>query len=110
MADFGSIKIENNAPKVLRELEAKEGMILQAIGLKWQSIVTKIITVKNIVDTGALRSSMTFNKGNKEVIVGTPKKYATKQEFENKKGPYMKPSLLEYKDVYKNIAEQILKQ
>lgn len=110
MADFGNVKIENNAPKALRELEGKEEEILQAIGLKWQSIVTKIITVKDIVDTGALRGSMTFKPFPKYVLVGTPKKYATKQEFENKKGPYMKPSLLDYKEVYKDIAEQILKR
>lgn len=106
------VKFENNANVVLTQLKNRERLICYSIGLKWETIVKKIITVKDIVDTGALRNSMTFfiQGSGKSITVGSRLNYARKQELYNKKGNFLKPSILEYRDVYKDIAEQILKK
>jgi len=112
MANDYKIEIDNNIPEVEKEMKKKISEILTEIGLKWQELAVKEITVRKIVDTGSLRRSMNFEVDNasKTVIVGSPLDYATKQEFENKKGPYLKPSIINYRDSYKNIAEEILKK
>lgn len=107
-----TITLEINTKQLNAAMKGKIDAILKAIGLKWQSIVTKEITTRRIVDTGRLRASMDFNviSSKKVVEVGSPVKYSIKQEFSNKKGPYLKPSLLNYKDTYKNLAKQILQK
>jgi len=128
-----NIRIENNIPIVERELKRKIGLMTYAMGLKWQSLATRLITVKRIVDSGRLRGSLTFitaekvgssinrvaeNEPNdflhgramgKALIVGSNVPYAEKQEF-SRKGPYLKPSILSYKDSYKNICESIMEE
>lgn len=130
-----SVKMENNVKEVLKVEEEKKAKILYAIGLKWQSICSKIITQRKIVDTGRLRGSLTFitarevgspintvtenkssdflkgSSGDEDtLIVGSNVEYARKQEFENKKGAFLRPSVLDYKQDYKDIAEQIWKE
>lgn len=107
-----NIKIENNAPIARREMKKKISLMLTAIGEKWRSLVTREITTRRIVDTGALRRSMNFkiNKSAKNVKVGSPLPYAAKQEFDNPKGPYIKPSILNYKESYKNVCEHIIEK
>lgn len=128
------VKFEDNSNKIKAELKNAEKEILYAIGLKWQTLATKIITANKEVDTGRLRGSLTFvtpdkvggsiskvkdNKSSdflsgkapeKTVIVGSNVEYAVKVEISNPKGPYLKPSIMSYRDVYKNLAEQILKK
>lgn len=127
------INIEDNSDKFLGEEEKKKEKILYLIGLEWQKIVTKIITEKKIVDTGRLRASMSFitnkrqqkgvpvketqskdflsGRANKdELIVGSNVEYAEKQELTNRKGDFLRPSLLEHKDTYQNIAEMVFKE
>ncbi len=107
-----TIEIEDNYKEVMSEFNSKIDMISTAIGEKWRSIVTKEITVRKIVDTGRLRASMNYitDKANREVVVGSPVEYALKNEMDNPKGPYLKPSLLEYQDSYKNIVEAIMEE
>lgn len=125
-----NIKFEDNSKPIKSEYKAKKNKILYAMGLKWLEICTKIITVKGIVDTGRLRASLSFitpieNGGNGAVevgdditgrseegsiIVGSNVRYASKQELTNKKGSFIKPSILDYKEEYKNIAKEILKE
>lgn len=129
------VKFENNAPTAVKDLETKKELILFAIGLKWQTICTKIITINGIVDTGRLRGSLTFitkswvggpiasvgenvdndylggSSGSDDVlIVGSNVEYAAKNEFNNPKGAFLRPSVTEYSEDYKNIAEEILKR
>ncbi|MGL5646716.1 MAG: hypothetical protein ACRDDY_02600 [Clostridium sp.] len=128
------IRYEDNTNKFKQELKRKRGLILYAIGLKFQALCTKIITRNGIVDTGRLRSSITFYTKDKvgaplkstknsrssdyltgsasenELIVGSGVEYALKQELESKKGAFIKPALLEYRDTYRRIAENILKE
>lgn len=106
------MRIESNVPAVKAEMKRKIDLILTAIGEKWRSLVTGEITTRRIVDTGALRRSMNFktNKSAKNVKVGSPLPYAAKQEFDNPKGPYIKPSILNYKESYKNICKDIMEE
>jgi len=129
-----NMRIESNVPAVKTEMKRKIGKMTYAIGLKWQSIATRLITAKRIVDTGRLRGSLTFITNKKTgvptnrttdnipndflkgkapaqtIVVGTNVSYAVKQEFGNPKGPYLKPSILNYKESYKNVAEHIMKE
>lgn len=130
-----SYKFENNSDKVKREMEEREEAILYAIGLKWQSICSKIITKKKIIDTGRLRASLTFitpkresdllykgrgadvrssdrltgKSDKKTLVVGTNVEYARKQEFTNPKGSFLRQSIANYSNDYKKIAEEIWK-
>jgi len=128
-----SISIENNTHVVKAEMKAKIKKMTYAMGLKWQSLATRVITTKRIVDSGRLRGSLTFITSEKvgksinkvesnqskdflkgraepgKLIVGTNVEYADKQEF-GPKGPYLKPSILDYKESYKNISEDIMKE
>lgn len=127
-----SYKFDDNSLKFKEESKEKKKKILYAIGLKWQSICSKLITTLGIVDSGRLRGSLTFItvdkvgipikrvKENKEsdflngssgddsvLIVGSNVVYAKKQELFNKKGAFMTPALLEYRSSYKRIAKKI---
>ena len=127
------VNIQDNSDKLLGEEEKKKDKILYEIGLEWQSIVTKILTEKKIVDTGRLRASMSFitnkkrvkgvpvketkpqdflsGRANKdELIVGSNVEYAEKNELENRKGDFLRPSLLEHTDIYQKIADSIFKE
>lgn len=134
MATGTTIKFENNTKKVKENWKGKKEKILFAMGLKWQEIASKVITRNGIVDTGRLRGSLTFitptQKGGSinsvpsnepndylngsapedSIIVGSNVNYAAKQEFENKKGAFIKPSVMNYRDDYKNIVETIMKE
>lgn len=103
--------------KVTKEkIREKEKLALQAVGIKWQEIVTNIITVKGIVDSGALRDSMDFQileNGKVEILVGTPKEYAPINELggANKNypaRPFLMPSVMQYSEAYKKIVKAIL--
>lgn len=124
------IKYEDNSNQVKTDFKAKKVKITYAIGLKWLEICTKIITNKNIVDTGRLRASLSFitptqsgdnnpfetedsisgRADDDTIIVGSNVKYASKQELTNKKGSFIEPSLTGYANEYKKVTEQILKE
>lgn len=134
MATGVKIKFDSKKDVVKKGMSEKKRKILYAMGLKWQEIANKVITRNGIVDTGRLRGSLTFitpfqrggsvssvasNKPSDflggsapqdSVIVGSNVPYASRQEFENKKGAFVKPSILNYKDDYKAITEAILKE
>ena len=125
-----NIKFESNSKFIKEEFKIKKNKILYAMGLKWLEICSKIITVNGIVDTGRLRASLSFitpsesggNGANEigdsitgrseegSIIVGSNVVYAAKQELTNKKGSFIKPSVLDYKEDYKQIATTILKE
>ena len=130
-----SVKFENNGIKFKNEWKERKRKITYAWGLKWQSLATKIITVNGIVDTGRLRGSLTFitkdkvgdsiskcsnNKPNDflsgssgadgDLIVGSNVEYAEKQELENPKGAFIKPSVMNYREDYKRIAKSIMNE
>jgi len=127
------VNIQDNSKKLLGETEEKKEKILYMIGLEWQRIVTKIITEKQIVDTGRLRASMSFitnkrqgkgagvsnskstdflsGRANKnELVVGSNVEYAEKNELTNRKGDFLRPSLLEHTRVYEQIAKSVFEE
>lgn len=133
MKSMLKINVYDNSGKFLEEEERKKEKLLYLIGLEWQKIVTEILTDKNIVDTGRLRASMSFitnksshegvpvketkkndflrGRANKdELIVGSNVEYAEKQELTNRKGDFLRPSLLEHQKTYQNIAEMVFKE
>lgn len=126
------VKIESNIKSLLNEEEKVKQRILYAWGLKWQELATKIITRNKIIDTGRLRGSLTFCAPTKTgapinrvkentsddfitstventVTVGTNVEYARKQEFENPKGAFVRPAIMEFTDSYQLIAEEELR-
>lgn len=130
-----AIKFEDNSDKILKEIDEKTLKITYAMGLLWQNICSKLITRLKIVDTGRLRASLTFITFDKvgkpinkspnstpkdylngssdekgDLIVGSNVVYAKKQELTNKKGAFIRPSILEYRQDYKNLAEKLWKE
>jgi len=108
-----SVEITDNSSKVLSQLESNIGTALTMIGSKWQEIVTMEITNFPAVDTGRMRSSMTFrpNIAAKEVVVGTNVEYAifvTMGTWKMKKRPFMQNSILNYKADYQEIVASVL--
>lgn len=123
-----SIKFENNSSKYKDEWKNRKKEITYAWGLKWQSLASKIITANKIVDTGRLRASLSFITVDKsgsnggsgsdvlsgssgkdtDLIVGSNVVYAKRQELENKKGPFIKPAILDHREAYKKLAKQIM--
>jgi len=67
---------KNNRKLVDLELIMKKRKILKAWGIKWQELVTKVITIKKIVDTSRLKNSMNYYVTLSNVHVGTNVKYA----------------------------------
>lgn len=128
------IKFEDNSNKFKADWKDKKQKILYTMGLKWQSICVGIITRNRIVDTGRLRGSLTFitkNKrgdsisrvpenqsddflkgsaGENELIVGSNVFYAAHNELNNRKGAFLKPSIMNYREDYENTAEAIMKE
>lgn len=107
------IEFEDNSDKILGEWGSKKGKILTAIGLKATEIWAKIITTKKVVDTGRFRNSVNYQVGEDEVIIGSGIEYAEFLELGTSKmeaRPTLKPTIEEYRETYKNIAEQIMKE
>lgn len=132
------IKFEDNSDVFKADYKRKKMKMTWALGLKWQELATKIITANRIVDTGRLRASLSFvtpykssgenqfapkpeNAKNTDrlrgtsgeqniVIVGSNVEYAAKQELNNPKGSFVKPAIMNYRDAYKNLLEQIMKE
>lgn len=109
------ITFEDNSRQILSESDRKIQLILTAIGQKAVTIWKKIITSKKVVDTGRFRNSTNFevNKNDKSVTVGSALSYSKMLEIGTSKmkaRPTLKPTVLEHKEDYRKIAEQIWKQ
>ena len=108
------IKFEDNSSKFKQETNDKVGQILTAIGLKAVTIWQKEITSLKIVDTGRFRNSTTseVNRSDKSVTIGSNVFYARYLELGTsrmKARPSLKNTIMNYRDSYKKIAEQIWK-
>jgi len=76
--DIMGMDITDNSAQIKNQMKQNIAKALEMVGLKNQEIVTKIITDMRAVDTGRLRSSMTYkvDAPNDRVIVGTALEYA----------------------------------
>jgi len=117
MKMLGGAALIGNITKIVKAVDGDATTTaLQKIGAMIEGDAKRIITHKNIVDTGRLLGSITYaidgkqygfepvkgsehsdqvdrNQSKKEVIIGTNVEYAAAQEFGSKKGvaarPYM---------------------
>lgn len=106
------IKFENNTNKILAEAKRKKVQILTAIGEKAVSIWKQIITKKGVVDTGRFRNSTTYKVMKDYVVIGSNTFYSIFLELGTsrmKARATLKPTVLDFKETYKKIAEQIWK-
>ncbi len=112
---YKNVKVENNANAFKSEMDNRIGEVLVALGIKATSIWQKIITEKKVVDTGRFRNSVQWsvNKPGKKVIIGSGVKYSQFLElgtYKMKARPTLKPALLDYKEEYKSLIEEMLKR
>lgn len=107
-----NIKIEDNSGRVKSEANKKVKMILTAIGEKAKAIWTQIITQKGIVDTGRFRGSVDSEVKKESVTIGSRLTYSVFLELGTSRmraRPSLKPAILDHKETYKKLAEQIWK-
>lgn len=119
MADF-SIRIEDHSEEFLRKLAAKIPVALEECSLAAEGFAKKEIT-KVVYDTpespsykrtGNLRNSITHTVVDNAAYVGTDMEYAPYVELGTirmRPRPFIKPSLANYIDQYKQILERRLK-
>ncbi len=129
------VHVKNEGPKFRILWEKKKEEILYALGLKWQEVATKIITIKIYSEekpwklTGRLRGSLSFatpkqqgprkgvsaNRGNdyitssspNSVTVGSNVVYANKV---NRKHQFLEESVLNYRSSFGKLAKKIMQQ
>lgn len=109
------IEFEDNSEQFKAELEEKKAKILNAIGLKAVSIWKKTITAKKVVDTGRFRNSANYavKTGQNKVVIGSNVKYAPYLEVGTRRQPArptLEPTIMDYREDYKELTEQILKE
>lgn len=110
MADVGTVRLTDNSEQILRASDAAIQRALTAIGVKWQENVTPNVPV----DTGRLRGSSDYDVDSegKKVVVGFTAAYASFVELgtvRQRAQPYLKPSVFEHVNDYKQIVEDVLK-
>lgn len=108
------IKFENNANVFKKEMDSKVIKCLNAVGLKAVSIWQKVITAKKVVDTGRFRNSANYavKPSEKKVILGSNVQYAPYLENGTSRQPArptLKPTIMDYREDYEKLVEQILK-
>ena len=111
---------KDNTPIAKSQMERNIAKALEMMGLKNQEIVTKIMSDPNyyglnrdIIDAGRLRSSMSYqvDAPNQRVIVGTNVEYAIwvhEGTLRMKGRPFLKDSIFNYREDYKEIAKSVL--
>ena len=115
-------KFEDNSPAVKAAFAKAVGRTLNALGMKWQEIVTMEIDsmprfgklkdtgAMGAVDTGRMRASMeyTVDKGKKEVTVGSIINYAlyvTYGTWKMPRRPFFQNSGFNYDREYEKVAK-----
>lgn len=92
--------IRKMAPEALKRATTK-------IGIMWQKIATDIVTKKNIVDTGELRSRLTYRARENYVKVSSPVKYSRYVELGTEKmkaRPFIVPAIKDNGEIYETIV------
>ena len=103
----------DNSPAVKSQMERNIGKALTMMGIKWQEIATKEITAMRAVDTGRLKSSLTYevDEPNDVVIVGSNVEYApyVHEGTSRMTGrPFISNAVQNYKDDYNEIIAKVL--
>jgi len=108
-----SVKFTDNSQQIKTQFENNLNKALEMMGVKNQELSTKEITDMRAVDTGRLRASMTYqvDAPNKQVIVGTNVSYAPyvhEGTHRMASRPFLKNSILNYREDYKEIIQKTL--
>lgn len=107
------VKFDDNSSKILREAEKKKEMALESVGMKATSIWKKIITLKDIVDTGRFRNSAEYKVDGNEVAIASRVQYAPFLELgthKMKARPSLRPAIMDYIPVYEELIDEIYKK
>ena len=109
MADV-DIHITDNSEEVLRELERKKAVALEAVGITAEGFAKRLTPV----DTGRLRNSISHTVvGTEAAYIGTNVEYGPYIELGtvNYTGKHMlKRAASEHSDTYKAIIKRILQE
>ena len=111
------VKVESKLDEINQQADQQIIKALKTIGLKAESYAKKSLTEQHAVDTGRLRNSVTHDVDTEEmaVYVGTNVEYAPYIEFGTYGGkrmkprPYIRPSIENHMDEYRQIIEKALK-
>lgn len=106
------IKITSHVNEVKAELQSRIPTILEALGLQAEGNAISEITTLGAVDTGRLRGSISHATDSEAAYVGTNVEYAPYVELGTYKmaaRPFLKNSVANYTDEYKQIIEDGLK-
>lgn len=107
MADF-SVRIEDRSEEFLRELAAKIPVALEECGLVAEGYAKRLCPV----DTGNLRNGITHTQSENAEYIGTNVEYGPYVEMgttRTRAQPFIKPSVADHVDQYKQIIEARLK-
>jgi len=106
------IKVTSHKAEVERELDKKEAMILNLLGLVAERYAKDLCPV----DTGRLRNSISHTVSEDAVYIGTNVEYAVYQELGSSKRKaanngrgFLRPAITGHLDEYRDIIEKNLK-
>lgn len=113
MANISTVNLIDNSDAVRNALPEALEKALTEIGIEAETHAKEIITEKGAVDTGRLRNSITHAlDGTKAVHIGTNVEYAPFVEAGTsrmKARPFLRPAVEDFRDEYKEILENNLK-
>lgn len=109
-----SVKLENDLSElVVKATDEAIAKALETCGLIAEGYGKQYLTVKGAVDTGRLRNSVTHTVEGKTAYIGTNVEYAPYIEYGTSKmkpRTYLKPSIADHVDQYKDIIALELKR
>lgn len=107
------VKVESHLKELFREVEKKENICLDALGMLGEANAKKEITSLGAVDTGRLRNSLTYiaHEDKEEVEVGSFVSYAPYVEYGTEKmaaRPFLRNAINNHLAEYKALIEKIM--
>lgn len=108
---MSEIKLELHTDEILDALDEQIEAALTAIGMQAETYAKQLAPV----DTGRLRNSITneVDVSEKSVTIGSAVEYAPFVEQGTSKRrakPYLRPAIIDHRDDYQRIVENILKK
>lgn len=108
---MSEIKLELHTDEILDALDEQIEAALTAVGMQAETYAKQLVPV----DTGRLRNSLTYevDAPDKSVTIGSAVEYAPFVEQGTSKRrakPYLRPAIIDHRDDYQRIVENILKK
>lgn len=108
---MSEIKLELHTDEILDALDEQVEAALTAVGMQAETYAKQLAPV----DTGRLRNSITneVDVSDKSVTIGSAVEYAPFVEQGTSKRrakPYLRPAIIDHRDDYQRIVENILKK